>query len=62
MLVLEPIAKTRRLSLVQGNVSTSRCHGGCMARELERLLATNVAKPARERLALIRIFEHRDLG
>jgi hypothetical protein len=33
-----------------------------MARELERLLATNVAKPSRERLALIRIFEHRDLG
>ena len=94
MLVVETIAKIRRLSLVHGKSIKAICRElkisrkvvrkvlrsgetefryerkhqpyprmGAWREELDRFLATNAAKPQRERLTLIRIFEElRDLG
>ena len=94
MLVVETIAKIRRLSLVQGKSIKAICRElkisrkvvrkvlrsgetefryerkhqpyprmGAWREELDRLLSANTAKPQRERLTLIRIFEElRDLG
>lgn len=94
MLVLETIAKIRRLSLVQGKSIKAICRElkisrkvvrkvlrseetefryerkhqpyprmGAWRETLDRLLSANAAKPQRERLTLIRIFEElRGLG
>lgn len=94
MLVVETIAKIRRLSLVQGKSIQAICRElkisrkvvrkvlrcgetefryerkhqpyprmGAWREELDRVLSANAAKPLRERLTLIRIFEElRDLG
>lgn len=94
MLVLETIAKIRRLSLVQGKSIKAICRElkisrkvvrkvlrseetefryerkhqpysrmGAWRETLDRLLSANAAKPERERLTLIRIFEElRGLG
>ena len=94
MLVVETIAKIRRLSLVQGKSIKAICRElkisrkvvrkvlrsgetefryerkhqpyprmGAWREELDRVLSANAAKPLRERLTLIRIFEDlRDLG
>ena len=94
MLIVETIAKIRRLSRVQGKSIKAICRElnisrkvvrkvlrsgetefryerkhqpyprmGAWREELDRMLTANVAKPRRERLTLIRIFEDlRELG
>ena len=88
MLVVETIAKIRRLHLVQGQTIKSICRDlglsrkvvrkvlrsgatefryertrqplpklGAWQSELDRLLAANEARPRRERLTLVRVFE-----